>query len=124
MKKMWTAKCSQCGRHFRAYNRADLLSHIREHMWKIHRNWMKSRMKAGRLAGTASNPTVGMVLTSIAQGIPVALALIRLVRKPRWDRLEPAVSSFEPYMKPEMRAVWQSVKAIKQIDYRRGVTWV
>jgi hypothetical protein len=76
-------------------------------------------MKAGRLAVGPGNPSIGMVLTAIAQGLPVALALIRLVRKPRWDRLEAAVSSFEPYMKPEHREVWQGVKTVKQIDIRR-----
>jgi len=120
MKKMWTAHCSQCSQRFRAYDRTDLLSRIRKHMWKEHRKWMLARMKAGRLAGGAGNPTVGMVLSAIAQGIPVALALIRLVRKPRWNRLESAVSSFEPYMKPEHRQVWQGIKTIKQIDVRRG----
>ena len=89
-------------------------------MWKAHRKWMLARMKAGRLVGGPGNPTVGMVLTAIAQGVPVALALIRLVRKPRWDRLETAVSSFEPYMKPEHREVWQSIKAVKSIDVKRG----
>lgn len=120
-KKMYTSKCSQCGQHFRAYDRIALLAHMREHMWKHHRDWMLKRMKVGRLAGGVNNPTVGMVLTAIAQGIPVVLALIRLVRKPRWNRLEEAVGSFEPYMKPEHRVVWQAVKTIKQIDYRRGV---
>ena len=90
-------------------------------MWKEHRKWMLARMKAGRLAGGPGNPTTGMVLSAIAQGIPIALALIRLVKKPRWDRLEGAVSSFEPYMKPEHRDIWQSVKTIKNIDYRRGI---
>ncbi len=120
MKKMYTAKCSQCGQRFRAYERAELLSRIRKHMWKEHRKWMLARMKAGRLAGGPGNPTVGMVLTALAQGIPIVLSLIRLVRKPRWNRLDTAVSSFEPYMKPEMRTAWQSVKTIKQIDIKRG----
>ncbi|MBA7707487.1 hypothetical protein ES703_116360 [subsurface metagenome] len=88
-------------------------------MWKKHRRWMLARMKAGRLAGSPGNPTVGMVLTAIAQGLPVALALTRLVKKPRWNRLETAVSSFEPYMKPEHREVWQGIKTVKQIDVRR-----
>ncbi len=76
-------------------------------------------MKAGRLAGGPGNPTVGMVLTAIAQGLPVALALIRVVRQRRWSRLETAVSSFEPYMKPEHREIWQGVKAVKSIDIKR-----
>ncbi|GAI68388.1 unnamed protein product [marine sediment metagenome] len=89
-------------------------------MWAKHYDWMIKRMKAGRLAGGPGNPSVGAILTAVAQGIPIALSLIRLVRKPRWDRLEGAVSSFEPYMKPEMRTAWQGVKAIKQIDIKRG----
>ncbi|MBA7712366.1 hypothetical protein ES703_121340 [subsurface metagenome] len=88
-------------------------------MWKSHRKWMLARMKAGRLVGGPGNPTVGMILTAIAQGLPVVLALIRLVKKPRWDRLETAVSSFEPYMKPEHREIWQGVKAVKSIDIKR-----
>ncbi|MBA7712537.1 hypothetical protein ES703_121515 [subsurface metagenome] len=77
-------------------------------------------MKAGRLAGSPGNPTVGMVLNAIAQGLPIVLALIRMVKKPRWNRLESAVSSFEPYMKPEHREIWQGVKAVKSIDIRKG----
>ncbi len=120
MKKMYTARCSQCAHRFRAYSRATLLTNIRKHMWEYHRKWMLARMKAGRLAGGPGNPTTGMVLSAIAQGIPVALALIRLVKKPRWSRLETAVSSFEPYMKPETREAWQTVKSIRDIDFRRG----
>ncbi|MBA7551585.1 hypothetical protein ES705_44131 [subsurface metagenome] len=119
-RKMYTAKCTQCGQRFRAYDRSTLLSRIRKHMWKVHRQWMLARMKAGRLAGGAGNPTVGAILTAIVQGLPVALNLIRLVRQPRWNRLDAAVSSFEPYMKPEMRTKWQTLKAIKQIDIGRG----
>jgi hypothetical protein len=81
---------------------------------------MLARMRAGRLAGGSGNPTVGMVLSALIQGIPVALALLRLVKKPRWNRLEEAVSSFEPYMKPETRTAWQTVKTIRDIDFRRG----
>lgn len=118
-KKMFTAKCSQCGQRFRSYTRTDLLKRIRKHMWDKHRAWMLQRMKAGRLAGGPGNPTVGMVLSAIAQGIPIVLALIRLVRQRRWNRLEDAVNSFEPYMKPEHRVIWQGVKTVKQIDIRR-----
>ncbi|MBA7551993.1 hypothetical protein ES705_44544 [subsurface metagenome] len=117
--KMYTAHCTQCSRRFRAYDRAALLSNIRKHMWDKHRKWMLARMKAGRLAGGPGNPTVGMILSAIAQGIPVALALIRLVKRPRWNRLGAAVNSFEPYMKPDTRAAWQTLKAIKDIDYKR-----
>ncbi|MBA7552373.1 hypothetical protein ES705_44934 [subsurface metagenome] len=90
-------------------------------MWLKHHKWMLARMKAGRLAGGPGNPTVGMVLTAMAQGLPVVLALIRVVKRPRWIRLSEAVSSFEPYMKPEHRDVWQGVRAVKNIDYRKGV---
>ncbi len=99
-----------------------MLSRIRKHMWDKHHEWMAARMKAGRLAsGSPGNPTVGMVLGAIAQGVPVAIALIRLIKKPRWSRLEAAVSSFEPYMKPEHRVAWHAVKSIKGIDIRRSV---
>ncbi|MBA7589216.1 hypothetical protein ES708_31297 [subsurface metagenome] len=119
--RMFTARCSQCGQRFRAYSKTVLLSRVRKHMWDKHHEWMVARMKAGRLAsGAPGNPTVGMVLGAIAQGIPVAMALIRLIKKPRWSRLESAVSTFEPYMKPETRAAWQAVKSIKGIDIRRG----
>ncbi len=98
-----------------------MLARVQKHMWDKHHEWMAARMKAGRLAsGAPGNPTVGMVLGAIAQGIPVAMALIRLIKKPRWSRLESAVSTFEPYMKPETRAAWQAVKSIKGIDIRRG----
>jgi len=80
---------------------------------------MLARMKAGRLAGGPGNPSTGMILSAIAQGIPVALALIRLIKKPRWNRLSEAVSSFEPYMKPETRTAWQAVKSIRDIDFRQ-----
>ncbi|MBA7542009.1 hypothetical protein ES705_34325 [subsurface metagenome] len=121
MKKMYTAKCTQCDRRFRSYDRGDLLISIRKHVWKKHPKWMRARMKAGKLAGGPGNPTVGMVLSAIAQGIPVALALIRVVRQRRWNRLGAAVDSFEPYMKPETRTAWQAIKTIKNIDYRKGV---
>jgi len=120
MKKMWTAKCSQCGQRFRNYDRGAMLTRIQKHMWKFHSEWMRARMKAGRLAGGPGNPTVGMVLTAIAQGLPVALALLRVVKKPRWDRLSGAVSSFEPYMKPEHREIWQGLKVVKSMNIKRG----
>ena len=42
-----TAKCSRCGRVFRAEKQGDLLSLIRKHMWKEHASWMKGRIKSG-----------------------------------------------------------------------------
>jgi len=41
------AKCSRCGRIFRADKQGDLLSLIRKHMWKEHASWMKNRIKSG-----------------------------------------------------------------------------
>jgi len=41
------AKCSRCGRVFRADKQGDLLSLIRKHMWKEHADWMRGRIKSG-----------------------------------------------------------------------------
>lgn len=63
------AKCSQCGRGFRSNNRTELLSKIRKHMWRDHRDWMRRKIKTGvrkaqkvRLGGTVES---GMLSPSI-----------------------------------------------------------
>ena len=47
--KLFKAKCSQCGRVFRRRTRTDLLNAIRKHMWKLHADWMRRRIKRGVL---------------------------------------------------------------------------
>lgn len=47
MAKLMTAKCSRCGKGFRAETKGDLLNRIRTHMWKEHEDWMRRRVKAG-----------------------------------------------------------------------------
>jgi len=45
--KLMTAKCSRCGKGFRADSKGDLLNRIRTHMWKEHEDWMRRRVKSG-----------------------------------------------------------------------------
>jgi hypothetical protein len=45
--KRVSAKCSKCGRTFRADSRGLLLDKIRKHMWKQHADWMRGRIKSG-----------------------------------------------------------------------------
>lgn len=47
MKYKYHAKCSQCGRGFRANTRSELLRKLRKHLWRFHADWMKRRIKLG-----------------------------------------------------------------------------
>ncbi len=47
MKYKYHAKCSQCGRGFRANTRSELLAKLRKHLWRFHADWMKRRIKLG-----------------------------------------------------------------------------
>ena len=61
MKYKYHAKCSQCGRGFRANTRSELLRKLRKHLWRYHEDWMKRRIKAGLKKAkkkVASNPNL------------------------------------------------------------------
>jgi len=65
------AKCSRCGRVFRADKQGDLLSLIRKHMWKEHASWMKQRIKSGLRKRKKSlglgNPSIAGISKAIAR---------------------------------------------------------
>lgn len=49
-------KCSRCGKRFSGLTRTEALDKIRKHMWKYHRDWMVSRIKAGQRKAKKQNP--------------------------------------------------------------------
>ncbi|MBA7691795.1 hypothetical protein ES703_100349 [subsurface metagenome] len=45
--KVWLV-CSRCGKRMSGATRAEALNKMRKHLWKEHREWMVSRIKAGQ----------------------------------------------------------------------------
>ena len=66
--KLYKARCSQCGRVFRRKTRAELLSALRKHLWKEHREWMIARIKAGKRTAEATNPSIQDLIQAIQKG--------------------------------------------------------
>lgn len=79
------AKCSQCGRTFRADTRGELLSLVRKHMWKAHDEWMRRRIKTGlRKSKKQRNNVLGFVVPkNHAPGNPFAETLKKILN-PSW----------------------------------------
>jgi len=100
--KLFTAKCSRCGKGFRDESKGGLLNKIRTHMWKFHEDWMKRRVKRGlrnakKLKQELGNPPW---LTAILSGIfpPAAIPSIK--------------SEYQAMTPPQRTAMKQAITAL------------
>ncbi len=101
--KLYLATCSQCGAKFRRKTRTELLSAIREHVWKFHRAWMIKRIKAGQ---KEDNPGLIAILSAVLLGIEAVTAILRLAKKKRVEDVHSVVTVLTPVLPKNVVTVW------------------
>ncbi len=113
---MYTAICSRCKLKMRAYTRSKLLSVLREHLWKKHRAWMVSRIKAGK-AKAVGNPSIVGLLRDLATGdfIPG----YKKYKRSHYEALKPALDILSKHLPPVMQAAWKAVDRLADIIYTK-----
>ena len=110
---MYTAKCSQCSKKFRHKTRTELLSAIRKHLWKAHRSWMISRIKAGRKGSADKNPTLAMWLGMLALSATAGMASALRMSDRHWNTISAGMSALLPVLPKPVTVNWAIVEAAR-----------
>jgi len=112
---MYSATCSRCKTKFRAKTRATLLKKLRDHLWKYHRAWMISRIKAGR-ASDGGNPAIVRLLRDLATGdfIPS----YKKYKRAQYEFLKPALDILAKHLPLPMQVAWKTVEKFADLIYK------
>lgn len=114
--KLYKAKCSQCGRVLRRRSRTELLSALRKHLWKEHRNWMIARLKAGKRTAEATNPSVQDLIQAIQKGSARAgIAVARLMTEARYQQVKKVMDAVSPMLPLKAQLAWEGTEAAHDI---------
>jgi len=117
--KMYQARCSQCGARFRRGSRAELLGALREHLWKKHRGWMLSRMKAGKKNST--NPSIQDLVAAVRTGsVRSALGVRRLMSSNRYQQAKKVMDAVEPMLPEPARLAWRAIEAVSDVFLKKA----
>lgn len=113
---MYSAVCSRCKKKFRSKTRTMLLSRLRKHLWKFHRAWMISRIKAGR-AKDGGNPAVLRLLRDLATGdfIPG----YKKYKRSQYELLKPVLDILAKHLPPAMQVAWKVVDKLADTIYKK-----
>jgi len=109
--------CSICGLVIRSRRsilrsaKANFLIAMRKHQWKMHRNTMISRIKAGKEANK-NNATVQDFISALQDAPGRAFIIYQELRKKDWMVLKRTMDAIEPIMPIEMKATWKAVEAV------------
>jgi len=114
--KLYKAKCGQCGRVFRRRTRTELLSALRKHLWKAHREWMIARIKAGKRAAESDNPSIQDLIQAIQKGSARAgIAVARLMTEARYQQVKKVMDAVTPMLPLKAQLSWEGVEAAHDI---------
>jgi len=117
--KLYKAKCSQCGRVMRRRTRSELLSALRKHMWKDHRSWMITRIKAGKRSAEQNNPSVQDLIQAVQKGSSRgAHAVARLMTESRYQQVKGVMDAVSPMLPLKAQLAWEGVEAVHDV-YKR-----
>jgi len=117
--KLYKAKCSQCGKTFRRQTKSDLLSALRKHLWREHRQWMINRIKAGRKNAEANNPSVQDLMQAIEKGSSrAAHQVAKMMTEGRYQQVKVVMDAVSPLLPLKARLAWEGVEAVHDV-YKR-----
>lgn len=117
--KLYKAKCSQCGKVFRRRTRSELLSVLRKHIWKEHRAWIITRIKAGQRTAAQDNPSVQDIMQAIQKGSTrAALAVSKRMTEGRYQQIKKVMDAVSPLLPLKAQLAWEGVEAAHDI-YKR-----
>jgi len=109
--------CSICGEVIRSHRseknsaKANFLKAMRKHQWKMHRNTMIARIKAGKQR-SADNPTVQDFISALQDAPGRAFLIYRKMRERDWMVLKRTMDAIETIMPLEMKATWKAIEAV------------
>jgi len=112
MRTRWyKAKCSQCGLTLRRQTRTELLSALRKHLWLKHREWMVSRIKAGRKRASTSNPSFQDMAQALERGSArAAAAVAQLMTESRYQQVKRVMDAVSPMLPVKAKIAWEAVE--------------
>jgi len=108
---MYTAHCSQCSYVARARTRTAMLNKIRKHLWKKHRTWMISRIKAGKRK-SKDNPTVQDFISALSDAPGRAFKIYKTLQKRDFTIAKQVMDALETSLPIEIRISWKAIEAI------------
>jgi len=108
--------CSICGleirsrRSSKASAQANFLKAMRKHQWKIHRNTMISRIKAGK-AAAAENPSYQDLVSAMKEGPRAALKVYGDFTERQYQHIKGMMDALEPVLPLEIVIAWKTIEA-------------
>ena len=109
--------CSICGleirsrRSSKASAKANFLKAIRKHQWKMHRNTMIERIKAGKRR-SEMNPTVQDFISALKDAPGRAYTIYQKMRAKDFNIAKAVLDALEPVLPIEIRVTWKAIEAI------------
>ena len=117
--KMFKSKCSQCGATFRRKTLSEVLSAMRQHLWKQHRRWMIDRIKMGQRKAQVNNPSIQDLVQALQKGSSrAAQTVARQMTEARYQQVKPVMDAVQPVLPLKAQLVWEGIEAAHDI-YRR-----
>ena len=108
---LYKATCSQCGKVFKARTRTALLSKVRKHLWKEHRNWMIRRIKQGK-SRSKSNPSTQDFIEALRTAPRRAVDIYKTYTERQYQHIKVVMDAVEPFLPPEIASSWKVIEAI------------
>lgn len=111
---LYTARCSQCKYVARARTKTAMLNKIRKHLWKKHRNWMISRIKAGKRR-SKNNPVDLEMIKAIQNGSREALKTFKQLTEKQYQKVKKMMDALEPILPEETKTIWNFLKITHEL---------
>jgi len=108
--------CSICGlkiqsrRSSLASAQANFLKAMRKHQWKMHRNTMISRIKAGK-AAAQENPSYQDLVSALKEGPRAALKVYGDYTERQYQTIKRMMDALEAVLPLEITIAWKTIEA-------------
>ena len=109
--------CSICGLVIRSHAshknsaKANFLKAMRRHQWKMHRNTMIARIKAGKRRSDM-NPTVQDFISALKDAPGRAFSIYQKMKAKDFATAKQVLDALEPVLPIEIRVTWKAIEAI------------
>ena len=83
---------------------------MRKHQWKMHRNTMIRRIKAGKEAA-AANPSYQDLVSAMKEGPRAALKVYGDFTERQYQHIKGMMDALEPILPLEIVVAWKTIEA-------------
>ena len=83
---------------------------MRKHQWKMHRNTMIARIKAGK-ARAAENPSYQDLVSALKEGPRAALKVYGDFTERQYQTIKAMMDALEPILPLEYTIAWKTIEA-------------